>query len=168
MIKVMYNTFKDTTVGTLKLFFDATHVIEKLCWLLIGILGTIVMAFVVVDQIQSWRLNPIMSSRKWIPLSEVDFPAITFCHRGNTRLEFAERMMKAADQKDPKMRKLRSIFLKKSVELLTMTMTNTYKQNSRDIFEMYSFYCTESSSGSLWGELLKYNKAKRTITWYLT
>ena len=57
------------------------------------------MSMVVFDQIESWSLNPIISSRKWVKLSEVDFPAITFCHQGNTRLEFAERLLSSADEK---------------------------------------------------------------------
>ena len=117
-IKSGYDIYKDTIVGSLSLCFNATNIIEKICWFLIGIFGTICMSIVVLDQIESWSLNPIIASRKLIKLSEVDFPAITFCHQGNTRMELAERMLNVADQKDSKVRQLRSLFLKNSVEFM--------------------------------------------------
>ena len=104
-MKIIQSIFKDTIVGTLSLCFIANNVIEKVFWLLLGILGTICMGIVVLDQIKSWTLNPTVSSRKWVKLSEVDFPAITFCHQGNTRMEFPERLIKIADVNHPKIRK---------------------------------------------------------------
>ena len=109
---------KETTVGSLRLCFDAFYIIEKLFWLSVGITGAIFMSVIVYDQIRSWHLNPIMSTRKWVNLSEVDFPAITFCHQGNTRLELPERLVKAAGNNGSKIRRLRNLFLKTSIGYL--------------------------------------------------
>ena len=38
---ILQGTFKDTIVGTLNLCFMANNIIEKVCWLLMGIIGTI-------------------------------------------------------------------------------------------------------------------------------
>ena len=95
---------------------------------------------VVFDQIESWSLNPIISSRKWVKLSEVDFPAITFCHQGNTRLEFAERLLSSADEKSLKIKDLRSFFLKHTVDYMIKNDVGIYSQNPKDISALYD-YC---------------------------
>ena len=70
------------------------------------ILGSIYMSMIISDQFESWNLNPTISSRKWIDLSKVDAPAITFCHQGNTRLEIADRLLQAAGTNNEKVKKL--------------------------------------------------------------
>ena len=112
----MQDTLKETIVGTLSLCFNATNVIEKICWLLMWILGSICMSMLISDQFESWKST--ISSRKWIDLSEVEAPAITFCHQGNTRMEVADRLLQAAGDDNEKVRKLQTRFLKHSVEYL--------------------------------------------------
>ena len=69
--KVMHGTLKDTIVGTLDLCFRATNNIEKVCWLLLGVLGSICMAFIVIELFESMKLNPTMSSRSWVETSKI-------------------------------------------------------------------------------------------------
>ena len=147
-IKMSCAMIKRTTVGSLKFFFDASHVIEKFLWILMAILGTVLMSIFVKYQVESWGLNPIISSREWIDLSKVDFPAITFCHQGNTRMAIADRLMQVADEKSSKMRKIRSLFLRNSVEYMMKMLRDRYSQNSREISGLYSYYCSASSSGN--------------------
>ena len=111
-IKVMTDTFKDTIVGTLSLSFNTSNIIEKICWLLMWIFGSVLTFMIVSDQLESWKRNPTISSRKWVDLSEVPFPALTFCHQGNTRMEVAERLLEAADESSPKVRHFKSWLLK--------------------------------------------------------
>ena len=87
LVKDILINIKETSINSLKFCFDAYHNIEKIFWLLIGLTGFVFMCIIVYYQTKLWYLYPIMSSRKWINISEVDFPAITFCHQGNTRLE---------------------------------------------------------------------------------
>ena len=136
---------KETTVGSLRLCFDTFYTIEKLFWLSVGFTGAIFMSIIVYDQIRSWDLNPIMSTRKWVNLSEVDFPAITFCHQGNTRLELAERLVKAAGTKGTKIRKLRNLFLETSVGYLISSLDTVYHDQPKDISFVYNYYCSSSS-----------------------
>ena len=114
----MNETLKGTIVGTLSLCFKASNIIEKICWFLMWILGSIYVSVIIFDMFESWNLNPTISRRKWIDLSEVEAPAMTFCHQGNTRLEVADRLLQAAGENSVKVRKLRNGFLKHSMEQL--------------------------------------------------
>ena len=143
--KNIWINIKETNVGSLRLCFDAFHVIEKLFWLSLGILGAIFMSIIVYDQIKSWHLKPIMSTRKWVDLSEVDFPAITFCHQGNTRLEFVERLVKAAGSNGSKIRRLRNLFLETSVEYLISYLDKVYMDQPKDVSFVYNYYCPGTS-----------------------
>ena len=132
-IKTMLETLKGTIVGTLSLCFKASNIIEKICWLLMWILGSIYVSLILFDQFDSWNSNPTLSSRKWVDLSEVDAPAITFCHQGNTRMEVADRLLQPAADNNVKVKKLRKKFLKHSVEKLLRTESI----DSRGSFELY-------------------------------
>lgn len=136
---------KETTVDSLRLCFDAFYAIEKLFWLSVGITGAIFMSVIVYDQIRSWHLNPILSTRTLVNLSEVDFPAITFCHQGNTRLELAERLVKAAGSNGSKIRGLRNLFLETSVGYLNSSLDNVYHDQPKDVSFVYNYYCSGSS-----------------------
>ena len=92
-IKRSYAMVKGTSIGCSKFFFDSNNIVERISWLSMGILGIIGMSFVIVHQVRSWSLNSILSNTEWVDLMDVDFPAITFCHQGNTRMAIAERLL---------------------------------------------------------------------------
>ena len=117
-IKNSLSILKETAVAGLKFCLNSNHLVEKIFWSIIGLLGIFGMSCLFFIQIESWSSNPIMVSRQWVDLPEIEFPAITFCHQGNTRLEVADRLLQAADKKSPKMRALRSLFLKHTLEYL--------------------------------------------------
>ena len=118
-MKKSYAVLKRTAVAGLKFFFDADNAIEKTFWSLIGIIGISCMIYLINGLIETFSLNPIMASRKWVDLSEIDLPAITFCHQGNTRMEVAERLLQVADEDSEKVRAIRSTFLRYAVDYLT-------------------------------------------------
>ena len=115
-IKASFAVLKRTAVAGLKFFFDADNAVEKTFWSLIGIFGISCMIFLINGLIETYSLNPIMANRKWVDLSEIDLPAITFCHQGNTRLEVAERLLQVADEDAEKVRTIRSNFLRYVVD----------------------------------------------------
>ena len=131
--KVMHDTLKNTIVGTLSLCFNATSIIEKICWLLMGIIGLIGMSMIINDQLESWRMNPIVSSRKWNDLSEIPYPAVTFCHQGNTRMEIAERLLQAADPSSSKFKHLRRVFFDKSINNAFHWISRHSELSDRDL-----------------------------------
>ena len=150
----MHDTLKETIVGTLSLCFNATNIIEKICWLLMWILGSIYMTMIISDQFESRSLNPTISSRKLIDLSEVEAPAITFCHQGNTRLEAADRLLQASGDSNEKVRKLRNRFLKHSVEKLLQVESmkwgkdSRFEQDPQKIKTIYKGKCHQDSADS--------------------
>ena len=68
----------------------ATSWMERIVWATLGILGMVWIIFfiqrIVVDE------NPIISKRKIMDLSEVNYPAITICSEQTTKYAFAERL----------------------------------------------------------------------------
>ena len=157
-LKNSFVSLKGTAIGSLKFFFDATHIVEKILWVSMGILGTVFMSFFVASQVDSWGSNPILPTRKWIDLSKVDFPAITFCHQGNTRMAFVERMIQAADERSPKMKTLRNLFLKNSVEHMIKEWSDEYINNPEDLSIAYHFYNCASKllDSGKWCKLLNF------------
>ena len=147
-IEKSLSILKETAIAGLKFCIIANSKFEKIFWILIGILGIAGMSVLFFIQIQSWNMNPIVSTRKWIDLSEVELPAITFCHHGNTRTEIADRLIQAADEKSPKIRQLRSLIMKHSLEFMIDDEKNQFKKFSSDISEHYNLVCNSSSTGN--------------------
>ena len=131
-IKENFLVFKRTAVAGLKFFLDADNAIEKTFWSFIGILGISGMIYLINGLIETYSLNPIMASRKWVDLSEIDLPAITFCHQGNTRMEVAERLLQVADEDNEKVRTIRSIFLRYAVDYFVQMKSYTGKDSQRE------------------------------------
>ena len=165
-IKTMQETLKGTIVGTLSLCFKASNIIEKICWLLMWILGSIYVFIIIADQFETWRLNPTISSRKLIGLSEIEAPAITICHQGNTRMEVTDRLLRAAGTNNKKVKKLQNRFLKHSLEKLLKFESSVhippvgplpsgfsdkerrFEQNPQAIKKIYKKMCHQNSSDS--------------------
>ena len=146
-IEKSLSILKETSIAGLKFCIIANNKFEKIFWILIGILGIAGISILFFIQIQSWNTNPIMSTRKRIDLSEVELPAITFCHQGNTRTEIADRLIQAADEKSPKIRQLRSLILKYSFEFM-INQNDQFKRFSSDISKLYNQDCISSLAGN--------------------
>ena len=103
---------------------------------------------IISDQFESWNLNPTISSRKLIDLSEVEAPAITF------RLEAADRLLQASGDSNEKVRKLRNRFLKHSVEKLLQVESmkwgkdSRFEQEPKKIKTIYKGKCHQNSADS--------------------
>ena len=162
----MHETLKGTIVGTLSLCFKATNIIEKICWLMMWILGSIYVCVIIHDLFESLNLNPTISSRKWVDLSEVEAPAITFCHQGNTRMEVADRLLQAAGDSNVKVGKLQNIFLKHAVEkLLRLESLKSYglfEQFPFTIKKIYKETCHQQSDFDVYrGESIELKHCKK-------
>ena len=84
-----------------------------------------------------------MSNTHWMDLSQVNFPAITFCHQGNTRMAIAERLMNAVGDNNnhPKVRQLRNIFLSHTIDFINM---NLYFKSSDLVAQDYANECVQN------------------------
>ena len=87
----IHTHLKGTVVCTLRFSIDAFHRIEKIFWIAICIIGTLIVSYVIKNQIQSWQYNAVVSNVAYVPLGQVDVPAVTLCHRGNSKYAVAER-----------------------------------------------------------------------------
>ena len=112
---------RQTTVASLKFSLDAGFKIEKFVWLMVALGGTILMIFVVFYQVVSWQENPVLTNTLFVDLDKFDFPAITFCHRGNTRLDIMERLANSADPQSATVRNMRNSILRRSLTMIQDT-----------------------------------------------
>lgn len=114
-VNTVHEKLCKTSVASIKYCFDAALWIEKIIWFLIYILGTLLMMFILIQQIGSWHENPKLTSQTTIPLSKIDFPAVTFCHRGNTRMTVMDRLFSALAPATEKSRQIRTSLIKAAV-----------------------------------------------------
>ena len=79
-------------ITTIDLAIKTANVLEKILWALIGIVGTI-WAFVFIgSQFQQWNESPWLTTKTDVDLSQLQYPAITFCSDGSTKYAIAERL----------------------------------------------------------------------------
>ena len=89
-LQIIFDELRNIT--TVDLVYNARCFFEKLLWATIGIIGTI-WAFVFFEsQFKLWNESPWLTTRAHVHLSEVQYPAITFCSDGATKYAIAERL----------------------------------------------------------------------------
>ena len=88
--QVIFDELRNIT--TIDLAHKAANILEKTLWASIGIVGTI-WAFVFIEsQFQLWNENPWLTTKADVDLSQLQYPAITFCSEGSTKYAIAERL----------------------------------------------------------------------------
>ena len=88
--QVIFDELRNIT--TIDLAHKAANILEKTLWASIGIVGTI-WAFVFIEsQFQLWNENPWLTTKADVDLSQLQYPAITFCSDGSTKYAIAERL----------------------------------------------------------------------------
>ena len=88
--QVIFDELRNIT--TIDLAHKAANILEKTLWASIGIVGTI-WAFVFIEsQFQLWNENPWLTTKVDVDLSQLQYPAITFCSDGSTKYAIAERL----------------------------------------------------------------------------
>ena len=55
------------------------------------------MLYLVQSILISWEQHSVLASKWYQPISEIDFPAVTFCTRTNTKYAIAERIGNSVD-----------------------------------------------------------------------
>ena len=89
-LQIIFDELRNIT--TVDLVYNARCFFEKLLWATIGIIGTI-WAFVFFEsQFKLWNESPWLTTRAHVHLSEVKYPAITFCSDGATKYAIAETL----------------------------------------------------------------------------
>ena len=93
MIETTIEKLKKEILGfrTIGLMKSATLIIEKLFWLLITMAGTMWFLFFVAFQINLWNTHNTVATKAQLELSDIDYPAVTFCSHVANKQGIAER-----------------------------------------------------------------------------
>ena len=83
---------KGSIIISLKQAFEAGHFIEKLIWICLGTLGSLYFGYLLVSQVTSWDENLILVLQQQKYITEIDFPAITFCTKSSTKFSLSKEL----------------------------------------------------------------------------
>ena len=126
---------KRTVVCSLRFSIDAFYRVEKVFWLAVCVFGTLLVSYVIKNQIQSWEDNPVVSNVAYVDLDNVDVPAVTLCHRGNSKFAIAKRFGNAI--KNPlKFGRFRQ-------KMIQEVALENYEINYWDLGQTYQKQCNE-------------------------
>ena len=78
-------------VKTFKLITRASHASEKLFWIIVAISGTVWFLYFMSFQFRIWNDNSTFKSRAKLNLSDIDYPAVTFCSNSANKYGIVER-----------------------------------------------------------------------------
>ena len=85
---------------------SSTRNLTRLFWILVVAMGFIVASFLTWESFQSWADNPVRTTTRTVPMSEIKFPKVTVCPPRNTftdlnyDLMITENVTLSNDQKD--------------------------------------------------------------------
>ena len=149
---------KGSIIVSLKQAFEAGHLIEKLIWICLGILGSVYFGYLLVSQVNSWDENSILVSQEQKSITDIDFPAITFCTKSSTKFGIVERIGNSLDFSSDFAKKLilprRNFFIKKSEkewkDAKSYYENNCMKESNDSSFKNdateYEKFCTVSEN----------------------
>ena len=75
-----------------KLIISSKSKAEKLFWFLIAFGGTAYILYIVASQFIYWKDNPTLITKGKLSLSDIEPPAVTFCHKGVQKYALLERL----------------------------------------------------------------------------
>ena len=85
-------SMKSSIILSIKLASEASAIIEKLIWISFAILGSTYFGYLLHSQKVSWDEHSVMIFKGYESISEIDFPAVTFCTRTNSKYAIVERI----------------------------------------------------------------------------
>ena len=93
MIETTVEKLKKEILGfrTFGLMKSASLIIEKLFWLFIAMAGTMWFLFFVGFQVNLWNTHSTVVTKAPLELSDIDYPAVTFCSHVANKHGIAER-----------------------------------------------------------------------------
>ena len=85
-------SLKSSIILSIKLAFEASAIIEKIIWISFAILGSSYFGHLLISQIVSWDEHSVMVFKGYESNSNIDYPAVTFCTRTNSKYAVMERI----------------------------------------------------------------------------
>ena len=114
-IEKVLESLKRTTICSLRFIYDSYFLIEKILWFSLAVVGTLMIFVQLEKQINSWSDNPVIASQFKLTLDQIEFPAVTICHIGNSPFNVADRIYNQVEENSPKSRQIRNLLLKQAV-----------------------------------------------------
>ena len=85
-------SIKSSIILSIKLATEASAITEKLIWISFAILGSTYFGHLLVSQVESWDEHSVMTFKGYESISNIDYPALTFCTRTNSKYAIMERI----------------------------------------------------------------------------
>ena len=76
--------------SSIEFIFKATNIIEKLIWITISVCGTVWIGSILSIQIIQWKENPVLIRQENLDLTDMTYPAVTFCPQTISEFSIAE------------------------------------------------------------------------------
>ena len=92
LIPCIMQSLRTSIILSIKLAFEASVIIEKLIWIAFAILGSTHFGHLLVSQIVSWNEHSVMTLKGYERISDIDYPALTFCTMTNSKYAIMERI----------------------------------------------------------------------------
>ena len=86
--EALTNQFYNFT--SLEFVSKASNLIEKLIWIIISVCGTVWIGNIVLIQVTQWIENPVLLRQENLDLSDMTYPAVTFCPKTISEFSIAE------------------------------------------------------------------------------
>ena len=145
--QIIFDELRNIT--TIDLAHKTANILEKILWATIGIVGTIWAFFFIGSQFQMWNENPWLSTKADVDLSQLNYPAITFCSDGATKYAVAERLGNYIDpasmNRSQDITNLKTLILKQILPASWLTSQVVMAEGK----DAYDLYCKKSRSSDL-------------------
>ena len=86
--EALSNQFYNFT--SLEFVSKASNIIEKLIWIIISVCGTVWIGSILFIQVTQWIENPVLLRQENLDLSDMTYPAVTFCPKTISEFSIAE------------------------------------------------------------------------------
>ena len=128
---------------TLELISTVNGIIEKIFWSLIALAGTIWFFYFMSFQIKLWNENKIVISPAATKLSDIKYPAVTFCSPSANKYGVAERLGNYLNPNIKVNHEFLTWIRKVAVNCISHNGTNKDMISTSD--SMYKQYCVQMS-----------------------
>ena len=142
-------------VRTVDLISKSKKIAERLFWFLVAFCGALWFFTFMASQVEIWKQNSVLITKANVKLSDLDYPAVTFCSKTANKYGIAERF---GNYLDPKVDQnqaffswLRSIAVRCALKYIKNGNTGYYlaidqKWEKREVYNDFCLAPSEDTS----------------------
>ena len=86
-------------IRTVELISKSKKIAERLFWFLVAFCGALWFVTFMASQVEIWKQNSVLITKAEVELSDLDYPAVTFCSKTANKYGVAERFGNYLDPK---------------------------------------------------------------------